>query len=294
MIAAERLRRIGDQLLQDQFVSIIALSEMLGVSAMTIRRDLRRLEEMGICERTHGGAVALGATFVRDIPYRAREALFVEEKAAIGRRAAQMVEEGETIAIDGGTTAVQMAAALRGRQNITVVTNSLHVLNQLADSHGLTVISTGGTLSTAMHEEPGQADPCLVGPLAEAIMRRFRPAKAFMATTGITIGDGLSNEVLEQATMKLAMIESSAQVILLTDHTKFGHVAPSIVGPVSLIHKIIVDNGLPIDQRRAFEKAGIEIALVEPQLPVSSAHATKPLSVPRGHRAAREAAEGER
>jgi len=287
VIAAERLRRIGDLLLEDQFVSILSLSQMLGVSPMTIRRDLKRLEGMGICERTHGGAVARGATFVRDIPYNARESLFVEEKATIGRRAAQMVQEGETIAIDGGTTTVHMAAALRARQNITVITNSLHVMNQLSDSRGITVISTGGTLSTAMHEEPGQGDPCLVGPLAEANMRRFRPSKAFMATTGITLADGLSNEVLEQATMKLAMIESCAQVILLADHTKFGHVAASIVGPVSLVHQIVVDSGLPDDQRRAFEQAGVEVIKVEP-LPQS----TGDLPAARRRAAIRQAAQG--
>ena len=225
MIPAERLQLIGELLSSEQVVSTAALSEQFGVSEMTVRRDLTRLEQMGLCRRTHGGAVSVRGLSVQDIPYGERMRLYVAEKTAIGRAAAQMVNEGDTIAIDAGTTTAHMAAALRNRQHITVITNSLRVLEYLSDVPGMTVISTGGTVSTAIEEPPGRADPCLVGPLAEATMRRFRPDKAFMATTGLTLTDGLSNSVLEQAELKRLMIDLSDEIILLADHTKFGCVA---------------------------------------------------------------------
>lgn len=279
MIAAERLQCIADLLREKHVVSIARLSDLLGVSAMTVRRDLARLEEEGLCQHTRGGAVSMRGTQVQDIPYTKRELLYVAEKVAIGRKAAEMVNVGETIAIDGGTSTSQMAAALRGMQNITAITNSPRVLNLLCDSPGITVISTGGTVSTAVYEEPGRGDPCMVGPLAEEALRRFRPSKAFMATTGLTIADGLSNEVLEQAEIKRVMMEVSTDIFLLADHSKFGHVASSIVGPVTLIGHVITDSGISSQMRCALEDLGIEVIAVEPATDAAVATLGRPASL---------------
>ena len=264
MIAAERLQQIIEILRTEHVVSTKRLSEILGVSSMTARRDLLKLETMGICTRTHGGAIAVGRSVVQDTPYDERQLLYVMEKRAIGRVAAQMVEEGETIALDSGTTTARMAKVLRDKRNITVVTNSVLVLLELSDCSEIRVISTAGTLSRAMFEDPGSSDPCLVGPLAENTMRLFRPTKAFMGTTGIDLTDGLSNSVMDQATMKRTMMEVSADVILLADHSKFGHVASSIVGPITLINRIITDTGMHPDFERELQDVGIEVIKVEP------------------------------
>ena len=262
--AAQRLQQIAEQLRSQHVVSIASLSKALGASEMTIRRDLMRLEKMGLCRRTHGGAVSTHGILARDIDYRQREQLHVAEKVAIGRAAAAMVQEGETIAIDAGTTTAQLAVALKGRRNITVITNSLRVLDQLCDSPGITLISTGGTVAPAMDGEFGHGDHFLVGSLAEATLRRFRPHKAFMGTTGITITDGLSNSLIEQAELKRLMMELSAEVILLADHSKFGRVASSIAGPVTLLHRVITDTGIPSQMKGALEELGIEVIVVEP------------------------------
>ena len=264
MIVAERLQTISELLRAEHVVSTDKLSKLLSVSKMSVRRDLARLEKMGVCRRTHGGAISVGGTFVQDVSYSEREQQHVAEKRAIAYHAASLVGEGETIALDGGTTTGQMAVALKDSKNITVITNALRVLNQLSDSRDLTVVSTGGTISRSINEKPGYGDPCLVGPLAEATMRRFRPSKAFMATTGFTIPDGLSNEVMDQATMKQVMIESSTEVIMLADHSKFGHVASSIVGPVTLVDHLITDTGIPEELKLAIEKLGIVVTIVEP------------------------------
>lgn len=264
MIAAQRLHQISEQLRILHVVSIASLSKVFGVSEMTIRRDLMQLEKMGLCRRTHGGAVSTHGVLTRDIDYRQREQLHVAEKIAIGRAAAVMVQEGETIAIDAGTTTAQLAVSLKGRRNITVITNSLRVLDQLCDSPGITLISTGGTVAPAMDGEFGHGDHFLVGPLAEATLRRFRPNKAFMGTTGLTITDGLTNSVIEQAELKRLMMELSAEVILLADHSKFGRVASSVAGPVTLLHRVITDSGISPEMKRALEERGIEVIVVEP------------------------------
>lgn len=264
MIVAERLRRIGGLLRSERVISTKELSERFGVSQMTIRRDLARLEHMGVCRLTHGGALAIGSPLVPDLPYQRRAELFVAEKRAIALCAATLVEDGETIAIDGGTTTRHLAIALRDRKDITIVTNSLPVLNELYEAHDLTVISTGGVMSIASYEVPGHADPCLVGAVAERTMRCFRPSKAFMATTSLNLADGLSNALMEQASMKLAMIEVSSEVILLADSSKFGQVSASIVGPVSLVNRVITDTGITPELRHALESIGIKVITVEP------------------------------
>lgn len=269
MIAAERLQRISERLHTEHVVSIADLSTWLGVSEMTVRRDLIRLEELGLCRRTHGGAVSMHATLVQDTPYTERELQHVAEKVAIGRAAAALVKEGDTIAIDSGSTTMQFAAALRGQKNVTVVTNSMRVLNQLCDAAGITVISTGGTVSTTLRPDLGHGDPFLVGPLAEATLRRFRPSKAFMGTVGLTIADGLSNGMLEQAELKRIIMEVSAEVTLLTDHSKFGQVSSAVAGPVTMLQRVITDTGIAPSMRRALEELGIEVIVVEPATDVS-------------------------
>jgi len=122
-------------------------------------------------------------------------------------------------------------------------------------------------------------------------MRRFRPSKAFMATTGLTIADGLTNSMLAQAELKRVMIEVSSEVILLTDHTKFGQVASSVVGPVTLLHKVVTDQGISPQMRHALEELGIEVIAVETaaesKLPLTSAEAwaqeQSPCISVRGH-----------
>ena len=273
MIRAERLQRIQDQIRAEHIVTISQLSSLLGVSEMTIRRDLIRLEKMGLCRRTRGGAMSLHGALARDTHYSERELLNVAEKIAIGRAAAELVQDGETIAIDAGTTTAHLAAALKGRRDITVVTNSLRVLDQLCDSPGIKLISSGGTVSPVGSGKLGHGDHFLVGPLAEAGMRRFRPNKAFMGTTGCTLTDGLSNSVLEQSQIKRLMIDLSAEVILLADHTKFGRIAASIVGPVTLVNRIITDSGILLRIKEALVKRGIEVITVEPasDVPLGSA-----------------------
>lgn len=262
MIAAERLDYIIDKLRSERIVSIQNLSEALDVTPMTIRRDLIQLEEMGLCQRTHGGAISASRSILIDTPYNERELLYVNEKRAIAKRAAEMVHEGDTIAIDSGTTTLHFAQALREKKNITVITNSVYILTELYDCKSINVISCAGTLSRSEYTESDIGDPCLVGPLAEMTMRRFRPSKAFVGTTSLSLIDGLSNSVLDQALTKQAMIDVSAEVVLMADHSKFGHVSNAIVGPVTIVDYLITDTGISSEFEERLTELGVKVIKV--------------------------------
>jgi DeoR family fructose operon transcriptional repressor len=262
MLAAERLERITRLIRQRRTVSIAELSEMFGASEATIRRDLTKLEERGLLRRTYGGAVSLHSSAL-DAPFSVRAQQQVAEKQAIALAAAELVSEGETIVLDAGTTTAQLARVLRHRRNLTIITNSERVMNELYDCDGVTVIVTGGVL-LPFGELPGQGDVCMVGPVAEATLRRFRPAKAFLGVAGVTIAEGMSNTNLPQAQIKQLMSDISEQVVLLTDHTKFGRVSYSIVAPVEVVDVVITDSGIKAEDRKALEEQGIEVIVVEP------------------------------
>lgn len=275
MIAAERLERVAETVRRQGAVSISDLSKRLGVSEATIRRDLTKLERQGLLERTYGGAVARrissldapGGEAARrasslDAPFDVREQHHVAEKRAIALAAAELVSDGETIVLDAGTTIAQLANALRVRSDLTVITNSERVMNELYDCSGVTVVVTGGELRS-LSGLPARGDICMVGPIAEEILHRFRPSKAFLGTAGITMHEGMSNTNLPQSQIKRIMAQISDEVILLTDHTKFGHVSYSIVAPVDVLDKVITDSGIRSEDKAALEERGIEVVVVE-------------------------------
>jgi DeoR family transcriptional regulator, fructose operon transcriptional repressor len=266
MLAEERRSRIQDLLIRQSSVTIAALAESLGTSEMTIRRDLDKLETRGICQRVRGGAVSLRVIPYPNAPYPSfawRELAQVAEKVAIGRAAAGLVERGDVIVIDSGTTAAYMARALRGFDSLTVITNSLRVLDQLHDVTSIALISPGGSLSIEDRTESG-GDLAFVGPVAVAGLRNFRPGKAFITTSGITLADGISNASLFQAEIKRTMIEIAETSILMTDHTKFGRLSSFLVASVKVFSKIITDAATPADQVAELRALGIDVLVVEP------------------------------
>ena len=262
MIAAERLERIAGLIREKRTVSISELSEMLGTSEATIRRDLTKLEKRGLLKRTYGGAVSLYSSNL-DAPFSVRAQYHVAEKQAIALAAAELVSDGETIVLDAGTTTAQLARALRNRRNLTVITNSERVMNELYNCETVTVLVTGGELFT-LGDLPERGDLIMIGPVAEATLRRFRPAKAFLGTAGITAAEGMTNTNLPQAQIKQLMIEISDEVILVTDHSKFGHVSYSIVAPVDVLDKVITDSGIKPRNRAALEERGVKVIVAQP------------------------------
>jgi DeoR/GlpR family transcriptional regulator of sugar metabolism len=266
MLPEERRSRIQQQLSQRTTVSVAELAEEFGTSEMTVRRDLDELEARGVCQRIHGGAVSLRVQVYRAptyVTYEQREQCQVREKIAIARAAAAMVRPGEVIAIDSGTTAAYLAQALRQSYPLTVVTNSIRALDQLYDLPHVTLISPGGTLSAEDRNASG-GDLTFVGPLAVAVLRSLRPAKAFIGASGLTMSDGITNAALFQAEIKRILIETSEEAILIADHTKFGQASGFLVAGVRAFCKVVTDVAAPAEDVEALRRQGIEVILVEP------------------------------
>jgi len=266
VLAEERRAKIQELLIRNSTVIISELAKLFGTSEMTIRRDLDALEARGVCQRIHGGAMSLRLLQYQGVPYPpfpTRKQSQVREKAAIGQAAAALVCPGETIAIDSGTTAANMAYALRERGPFTAITNSIRVMEQLYDAPDVTLVSAGGTLSIE-GMTTGGGDLSFVGPIAVSTLRTFRPSKSFISTSGLTVKDGISNASLLQTEVKRTLIEIADEVILITDHTKFGRVSAFIVTGIDAIHKIITDTAAPQEDIAKLRALGIEVILVEP------------------------------
>lgn len=267
MLAIERLERITGLIRQQRTVSILSLSEMFGISEATIRRDLVKLEEQGLLKRVRGGAVALSTSFP-DIPFDVRVQHMVAEKEAIAGTAATLVSNGDTIAIDSGSTAACFARALRNHRALTVVTNSERVVHALYDCPDVSVIATGGLFLDISRDSEGRphwGDVVMTGPVALETLRRFRPDKAFLGTAGITMADGMSNRHLAQAEIKKLMAEIAKEVVLLSDHTKFGRTTSYLVAPVEVLDKVVTDSGLSPEYQTSLREHGVEVILAHPE-----------------------------
>jgi len=171
----------------------------------------------------------------------------------IARKAAALVEAGDVVLVDGGPIATYLAEELKGKKEITVITNSVTVFDTLNRTPGITLISTGGAVryNTQM----------LVGPTAEGALRELRADKLFLMTSGITLDFGLSHHTISEVTIKQAMIRSAREVIVLADHTVFGAEVGVQIAPLKVAHRLITDDALPPSTRLEISKAGIQIIL---------------------------------
>lgn len=229
-------------------VSVRQLSNELDVSEMSIRRDLRALVSRGAVRRTHGGAMSLVRPSF-DYPFDERQRLQIEAKHAIGRVAAELVTPGDTIFMSSGTTVAAMAPYLRECSRLTVVTNSVRVLQELLDAP-ITVISTGGVASAATGS--------LVGPIAESSVARLRVRKAFLGATGVSL-EGFSNSSLEEAAIQRQMAAAAAETYVLADHTKFGKLSLTIGLDLDRATRVITDRETREEDLKWLRGAGIDV-----------------------------------
>ena len=171
----------------------------------------------------------------------------------IAQAAADQVQPGDVLLVDGGQVNTFLAEALALKDNITVITNSIPVFETLRNRPGITLMSTGGALR--------HSSETLTGPTAEAGLRELRADKLFLTVTGITLNFGLSHTNMAEAAMKQAMIRAAREVILLADHTLFGRDSVMQIGQATAVHKVITDNALPADHRLELGKLGIEVVI---------------------------------
>lgn len=245
-LATHRLQQIEHMVNERQHVRVTELSEHLGVSEPTIRRDLKKLEEQGRVRREHGGVSAVEqATPEPPILHRVTEC--AEEKRRIGRVAAQLVRDGETIFLGSGTTTLEVARNLEDKKSLTVITNTLTIANQLAGNENIHLIITGGVLR---HSEFS-----MIGHIVEQTLKDLRADKVIVSTRAVSVEEGLTNaDLLETMTDRAILQHLAHRVILVVDHTKFGKAATGIVAPITAVHTIVTDEQTPqetVDQLRA-------------------------------------------
>jgi len=249
----ERRRLIVEILNREGRVLVGALAKHFRTSQVTIRKDLDILQAHGRIHRTHGGALPARASALEDPTLREKEKLHRREKLQIAAAAARMVREGQVIILDSGTTTTAIARALREFQNLTIITNAVNIAAELSGS-ALEVILTGGTLRKNSFS--------LVGPIAEETLRRLNADILFLGVDGFDVHYGLSTPNLLEAKVNRVMMDVARIVVAACDSSKFGRRSLSSIAPLSAVHHLITDGGIPKGDLAALKKTGIQITLV--------------------------------
>lgn len=248
----ERKYKMVQYLQENHRASVQELGEAFGVSDSTVRRDLKELEDAKRLKRTHGGAVSLQS--VNFEPNMVdKEDSFREEKERIAKRAVEMIHSGDTILLDSGTTTLPLARELKNMSGIRVITNSVIVLSELRDCRNIELSIIGGLL------RPDTL--AFVGPIAERSLDMVRVDKAFIATNGLDLKEGVTTPNLTEAAIKRKMIEIAKQVILLADHSKIGNIAYAKFADVSEIDHCIMDSEVPPYVIHQLRKLGIGVTI---------------------------------
>jgi DeoR/GlpR family transcriptional regulator of sugar metabolism len=254
--ADERRALILEHLARDQIVKVAELSDRFAVSEVSIRRDLDRLDRLGLLKRVHGGAVAipnaaLGQSHVAKMRHH------VEEKERIGRAAAQMIRYGDRLIFDSGTTVLQVARNISGdllnAGNLTVITGSLPIVQELGPWKGLHLIVLGGIYLPDYQ--------MIVGPQTIENLNGLHADKVFLGTDGLTFSHGVTTANMLEAEVDRAMVEAASEVIVVADSSKIGVIGLTTIIPVVKINKLITDDQAPSDFIAALQQQGVEVIL---------------------------------
>src|SRR6185312_10545467 len=247
MLARQRQEVILDEVRTTGGVRVSELVERLGVSDMTIRRDIEALAERGLVTRVHGGATAAGSS-VDEPGFAATSTLHTAAKQAIAAAAVQLLEPGASVALSAGTTTHAVAAAMIGIPRLTVVTNSLRVAEVLYESGGddMIVVLTGG------ERTPSDA---LVGPLSVAALRRLHVDWLLMGVHGMDAEAGFTTPNLAEAETNRALVASARRVAVVADNSKWGVVGLSTIASLSEVDVVVSDGGLQPDARQVLESS---------------------------------------
>jgi DeoR/GlpR family transcriptional regulator of sugar metabolism len=268
MQAPERHRRIEQFLSKAEFASLEELASQVSASVSTVRRDLNLLERFGRVRRTHGGACMVGQRS-DDYIFSQRETIQLSEKTAIAECCAGLIQPGQSVIVDAGTTAFQVARQLeRDGKTLHIITNSLPVANLFASSQTNEVIVSGGVIYPKLG--------VLVGPLAVEVFSKTFADVAIMSGAGITL-DGVSNSHALLIDIQRAMIEAASTVIFCFDHTKVGRRSVAQLCELSVIDVVVTDAGAPRELVNELRSGGLEVLVAgEPSSPPAATSAARP------------------
>lgn len=248
----ERQDRILDFIKQQERATVTEISERFSVSLATVRRDLEILSGRGVIQRFHGGARPAQQA-PPELPVLQRQSEQADEKRRIGQRAAALVADGETVFLSSGTTALEVARHLRDRRDLTVITNSLLVINALSDAPNITLVGIGGVLR--------QSEMSMIGHIAEQALAEVHATKVIMGIRALDIERGLTNDYLPETMTDRAILDIGREVIIVADHTKCGRVATAFVAPLEVMHKLVTDDKAPPSLVNALTSRGIRVLI---------------------------------
>jgi DeoR/GlpR family transcriptional regulator of sugar metabolism len=249
----ERQKQILSLLGRQGRLSVAEIVEKFSISEATARRDLETLASQGRAQRVHGGVIALEQA-PPEQPILERKNEQAQEKERIGRAAASLIHEKETIFLGSGTTVLEVARHLRDRKQLTVVTNSLPVLNMLAGQKEITVISLGGMLR--------ESELSFIGHITEQALAELRVDKVVMGTRGLSLEHGLTNDYLQETLTDRAILKIGREVILVADYSKINRVSTALLAPLNVMNILVTDSKADQKFLTALGKKGIQIISV--------------------------------
>ncbi len=250
----ERHNRILELLHQNGSVSVSALSERLGVSEVTVRKDLSWLENRNKLYRTHGSAILIGP-YIGDRHVDEKEKQNIGEKRAIGVRAATLIEPDDSIVIASGTTILYFAREIVPLGHLTVVTASVPVTSILSQNRDIDVVQLGGIVRNS--------SVSVVGPYAEEMLRHFNCSKLYLGVDGIDLDFGLTTTNMMEAELNRVMMKAAQKTIVLADSSKFGRRGFSRICGSESVDEIITDSRIQPQVLTRFRERGIEVTIVD-------------------------------
>jgi DeoR family transcriptional regulator, fructose operon transcriptional repressor len=255
VFAEERQAQLVEHLQRHKKATVHDLKEVFNVSGATIRNDLRALERRGLLVRTHGGAMVATKTRYEEALHE-RRSQNSQQKQMIARVALSVIEDGDTIILDAGTTVLELARLVHARRDLTIITNDIEIARLLAESESGTLILIGGVVRKPFR--------CAVGSLSSSMLSGLLVDKAFMAANTFDIQKGASTPDLDQAQTKKAMIAVASKTFLLCDHEKFGTQSFAQFAATADFDVIVTDR-IDNRERRQLEQLGIECLTPEQQ-----------------------------
>jgi DeoR family transcriptional regulator of aga operon len=253
LLIEERRQHILSLAQQNGRVLVEELSEALGISRITIRKDLDFLERRGVLQRTHGGALLPQFGTIFDPTLKEKEGRHSQEKQRIATAAAALVQEGQCVLLDSGTTTTMVANALKQFSRLTIITNAVNIAAELSGTN-FEVILTGGSLRKSSFS--------LVGPLAEEVLLDMYADILFLGVDGFDLEFGLTTPNLLESRVNRAMVKAASTVVAVCDSTKFNRRSLSKIVDASAIHHVITDLNLPDVTAEAIRNSNIQLTLV--------------------------------
>ncbi|WP_445146483.1 transcriptional repressor AgaR [Dyella sp. Tek66A03] len=255
LLVEERRRRIVERVEQQGRATVEELVSLFDISAVTIRADLEALDRIGAISRSHGGALPAGPAQL-DTPLNIKETRHHAQKRRIGQAAARLIQDGDTIILDSGSTTVEIARQIRQQKwtSLTVITNALNIAMELSGLPAVRVMMLGGLLR--------QTSYSLAGPDAEQTLLRLSADRLFLGVDGLDPEVGVTTPDPLEASLNALMIRVSRQTVAVLDASKFGQRSLSVIAPVSSLGLVISDTAAPAEYIQALEAQGVKTLLV--------------------------------